>query len=56
MDAIRDLVDNLGLQPQTFDILIYLTIVLGAIWAAIELYRQLTTPAEDEELQQKVEQ
>ncbi len=55
MDAIRDLIDNLGLQPQTFDMLIYLTIVVGGIWAAVKLYRDLTTPTDDEIIEGKAE-
>lgn len=42
MDAIRDLVNETGLQPEHFDTMIFAVIFVGGIWAAVRLYRDLT--------------
>lgn len=49
MTAIRDLVETLGITPDTFDILIYIVIIVGVIWAVRRLYLDLTSPPLDDE-------
>jgi hypothetical protein len=48
MDAVRDFVDMFGLQPETFNILIILCILVGGAWAVKRLYTDLTTPLPEE--------
>ncbi|NJL93233.1 MAG: hypothetical protein HC915_05630 [Anaerolineae bacterium] len=47
MDIIRNLVEELGLQPEHFDLLIILCIVAGGAWGIVRLYRDLTGPVRD---------
>jgi|GEM_PF-4373190 len=49
MDAIRDLVDTLGITPETFDTLIIIIIVIGSIWAGFRIYQDLTRDISEDE-------
>ncbi|MBZ0305622.1 MAG: hypothetical protein K8I82_06100 [Anaerolineae bacterium] len=45
---MKDLIEQIGLQPEHFDILIILVIIVGSIWAVIRLYRDVSgQPRED---------
>lgn len=48
MDAIRDLINSIGLSPDHFDLLIIGVVVVGGIWALIRLFQDLTRPLENE--------
>jgi hypothetical protein len=49
MDAFRDLIHSLGLQPQHFNYLIALDILIGSIWAVKRLYDDFTQPPPTED-------
>ena len=49
MQAIRDLVDTIGIQPSHFDILITAVIVVGGVLAAVRLYQDFTRPLDDDD-------
>ncbi|MFP4324325.1 MAG: hypothetical protein ACLFTK_17855 [Anaerolineales bacterium] len=57
MEPIRDLVDALGITPDTFDYFVLITIIVGGVWAVIRLYRDLTGPPREvwQERQQQAE-
>lgn len=50
---IQDLVETIGLQPQHFDLLIILVIVVGGIWAAVRLYQDFTRPLDTADSEQE---
>ena len=54
MDAIRNLIEALGIQPTTFNTLTIGIIVLGSLLAVRKLYKDLTGPPLDDE-DQRVE-
>lgn len=45
---MKDLIEQIGLQPEHFDILIILVIIVGSIWAVIRLYRDLSGPPRED--------
>jgi len=44
MDAIRDLINSIGLQPEHFDYLIIAIVIVGGAAALYRLYTDLTRP------------
>lgn len=47
MDSVRDLIHDIGLQPEHFNYLIGLVIAVGVIWAVKRIYQDLTGPVLD---------
>jgi len=48
MDAIRDLINSIGLKPEHFDLVVIGVVIVGGIWAIIRLFQDLTRPLENE--------
>lgn len=45
---MRDLIEQIGLQPEHFDTLIIIVIIVGSIWAILRIYRDLTSPPRED--------
>jgi hypothetical protein len=41
------------MSPETFDFLVYASIAVGLVWAAIRLYQDLTRPLPEEEFEER---
>lgn len=47
MDAVRELIQNIGLERGHFDLLIFGVIIVGGMWAVKRLYTDITGPVLD---------
>ncbi len=45
---MKDLIEQIGLQPEHFDMLIIAVIIVGGLWAVIRLYRDLSGPPRED--------
>ncbi|MCL4877668.1 MAG: hypothetical protein KJ064_13485 [Anaerolineae bacterium] len=51
---MRELIEQIGLQPEHFDYLVIAVIIVGGIWAIIRLYRDLSGPPREDLYPEKI--